>query len=994
MSKKRFIVLIAVLLLFSTLAACTQEQPPIEDDPDSTQGVTVAPGGSETTAPDSTESSGTTEGQPEEIGMADIYPIPMEITYAQGNTAHNKLLPDEHAARYTALLQSAGFVVADDGMPITVTLRDLSGDFSYGADEAYILDVTSQGISIEAQTESGVHYAFMTLVQMVKEDGTLPIARVKDAPRNALRGVIEGFYGDPWTHEYRKDLFAFMGQNKMNAYIYAPKADLKHRVQWRVLYTGKELEVMTDLINTAHQNHVRFIYALSPGGDIDLGAGYAAELEKLFAKCEQMYELGVRDFAIFLDDIPTLDAQGHGKLLTDFQTQFVQTHEGVSDLIAITTEYGDPFLTEYTTQIAPLIHKDVVLMWTGPGVIPESITNASLQHIIKTYGRKVLIWWNYPVNDTLANHLYMGPCQNLEDTLYQSITGLTSNPMNQGYASMVPLFTIGDYLWNPEAYDKDASLEAACQALMPDAADALADFIAMTCSSGINKNTDSVQLKALLDAFKKNNTPETREALKAFFEQMIANADAIAASENKSMVAQMQEWLDKYRTYGEMGVLYIEMEQAFANGAEQSDLLALLGEYKTLEIAMRKNPRLVSEAVLTPFLQSLNHRFGILLGEIEQQAAASAKPYTNCNYHDTYKPDYMTDSDDSTFFWTAGNLQTAAGGKDGYFGVDLGSVIDVNSVYVKTGMGGSDVLSAGILEYSADGKEWTQIYRGECSEEVLFGDLSIKARYVRMRTYDNTSTTWVKVCAFEVNSGRVVGNAPAGVPTWSTSLPTYQAYLPEFMADHDPSTYFWSSTGARAGDYFQIDLGTLTSVTHITFKTGVPDHNQDYVRSGELCYSEDGYSWTVICPIASQNTDLDVNIKARYIRVRITAEQVNWITVSEFTAVSEDHVSPLLHLDSDAIARTELLSLTDGYSVSFFAPDKQGTLEITLDERGEVKLTALKLPEGGLTAVVRDAGGNEIKTVQLSLITAIQAPAGSVICVPIGNGLMLAEVTW
>lgn len=1006
-------VMMAVSLLALSLVACANEKSPDESTPNDTDTpiateTDTLPESDDTVEPDNETDTGSgsndttepetdTDTPPSEEVKTNIYPQPMKITYTEGSIMNKTIQPDAKAAKYSDLLASAGFTVAENGLPVTVTLRDLTGEFVYGAEEAYILTINTESIHVEAQTDHGVHYAFMTLVQMVAENGSLPLATVKDAPRNALRGVIEGFYGDPWTHEYRKDLFAFMGQNKMNAYIYAPKADLKHRVEWRVLYTGAELEIMTDLINTAAENHVKFIYALSPGGDIDLGAGYPAELEKLLAKCQQMYDLGVRDFAIFLDDIPTLDAEGHGKLLTDFQVQFVETHEGVSDLIAITTEYGDPFLTEYTDKIAPLIHKDVVLMWTGPGVIPESITNKSLQHIIRTYGRKVLIWWNYPVNDTLANHLFMGPCVNLEKDLYKSITGLTANPMNQGYASMVPLFTTGDYLWNPEAYDAEASLAAACKALMPDAHEALVDFISMTCASGINKNTDSVELKALLDAFKKANTPETRAALKAYFENMIRHAESISASENQKMVGEIHEWLEKYRAYGEMGVLYMEMEEAYAADKGQEEILKLLGEYKALDMSIRNNPRLVSASVLTSHLNTLNSRFSMLLGQVEGMTCAPAAPYTNCNHYENYIPDFMTDGDDATFFWTAGNLNTAAGNKTGYFGVDLGKIIDVKNVYVATGVGGGDTLRNGIVEYSADGEKWIILHQGECGEEVFLQGLSIQARYIRMRATDLEDTTWIKVRTFEVNTSRtVVGDALAGVPTWSTSLPTYSTYFPEFMADNDPNTYFWSSSGAKAGDYIQIDLGTVTSVTQITFKTGVPDHATDYVNHGELCYSVDGYQWTVICPISDRDTVVDVNIQARFVRVRITASQASWITVSEFTAISEDHVSPLLHLDADFVARTDLLALTDGHYVSYFAPQKaEGhTLKVTVDEGGKVKLITLKLPEAGLTVTVKDAMGHEVKRVDLSYVTEIEAPEGSVIHIPLGHGLMLAEVEW
>lgn len=996
--KRILVLMLSILILFpAVLSACAPQSGGELHTTDKVEAST-----------DSAEQSSDTVSEPEsesqepgfsETHTADIYPKPMEIAYTQGRTASKTVQLDSTAAKYTDLLASAGMTANEDGLPLAVTLRDLSTEFDFGADEAYILTVTEQGITIEAQTERGTHYAFMTLLQLANGCDALPVVTVKDAPRNGLRGVIEGFYGTAWTHEFRKDLFAFMGQNKMNAYIYAPKDDAKHRAQWRVLYTGQELARMTDLIETAQANYVRFIYAISPGGDIDLGTGYEADFARLTAKCQQMYDLGVRDFAIFLDDIPTLDAKGHGKLLSDFQTEFVQTHEGVSNLIAITTEYGDPFLTDYTEQIAPLIHKDVILMWTGPGVIPESITNQSLKHIIKTYGRRVLIWWNYPVNDTLANHLFMGPCVNLEKDLYQSITGLTANPMNQGYASMVPLFTTGDYLWNPEAYDPQASLAAACKALMPDADKALLDFISMTCASGINKNVDSVELAALLAAFKKDNSDKTRSDLAAHFAQMVENADAISASSNQSLVPEINEWLIKYRTYGQMGMLYVEMEQAYANGKSQSELLQLLGEYKALERSISKNPRLVSASVLTAHLNTLSSRFALLLGESTGTGFAPATHYTNCNHYENYTPDLMTDGDDTTFFWTQGSLDVAAGNKTGYFGVDLGEIIDVHNVYVATGVAGSDELRNCIVEYSADGKQWTQLYQGTCGNELFLKDLSIRARYVRARNPDRNDTTWTKVRSFEANTSRaVISDTPAGVPAWSTSMPTYSTHFPEFMADNDPNTYFWSSRGAQTGDYIQIDLGAVISVSHVTFKSGVPDHAADYVISGDLCYSADGQSWTTLCAITDRDTALDVEIKARYVRVIITKDQTNWVTVSEFSAVSEDNVSPLLHLDSEFVPRTDLLSLTDGTYVSYFAPDEQKaqdhSLRVTLNDSGKARIVALHLPEGGLTVTVKDANGATLSSVELSYITEIQAPEGAVVHIPLGNGLLLAEVEW
>ena len=53
---------------------------------------------------------------------------------------------------------------------------------------------------------------------------------------NFLAGVIEGFYGQPWSQPERRQLFDWMREWDLNTYLYAPKDDLKHRSLWRELY--------------------------------------------------------------------------------------------------------------------------------------------------------------------------------------------------------------------------------------------------------------------------------------------------------------------------------------------------------------------------------------------------------------------------------------------------------------------------------------------------------------------------------------------------------------------------------------------------------------------------------------------------------------------------------------------------------------------------------------------------------------------------------------
>jgi protein O-GlcNAcase/histone acetyltransferase len=119
---------------------------------------------------------------------------------------------------------------------------------------------------------------------------------------NFLAGVIEGFYGQPWSQAERVELFDWMAAWGLNTYLYAPKDDLKHRAIWRELYSPAEVERLGELIRAGQQRNVRFFYALSPGLDIRYSSD--AELDLLKKRFDQMLALGCRDFALLFDDIP------------------------------------------------------------------------------------------------------------------------------------------------------------------------------------------------------------------------------------------------------------------------------------------------------------------------------------------------------------------------------------------------------------------------------------------------------------------------------------------------------------------------------------------------------------------------------------------------------------------------------------------------------------------------------------------------------------------
>ena len=72
-----------------------------------------------------------------------------------------------------------------------------------------------------------------------------------------LAGVVEGFYGQPWTELQRLNLFERMARWGLNTYFYAPKDDLKHRALWRKVYEPSELASLEKLMQACRS---RVIY--------------------------------------------------------------------------------------------------------------------------------------------------------------------------------------------------------------------------------------------------------------------------------------------------------------------------------------------------------------------------------------------------------------------------------------------------------------------------------------------------------------------------------------------------------------------------------------------------------------------------------------------------------------------------------------------------------------------------------------------------------------
>jgi hypothetical protein len=264
----------------------------------------------------------------------------------------------------------------------------------------------------------------------------------------AVRGLIEGFYGRPWSWDERLEVMGWCHERGMTHYLYAPKDDPLHRERWRQQYSRDDLAGFARLVES---ETLDVGFGISPGLSIDYGD--ADDRRQLLAKVEQLLAVGVALVCLALDDIEPRRGLGaeHAQLTT-----WLREHlDGRADLLLVPTEYTGIQVSPYLDDLATGVPLDVPIAWTGDTVVCDEITCAHAEaRAAALGGRPPLIWDNYPVNDAImSDRLFLGPLRGRDPGLVDRCSGYVANPMVQPLASKLPLASTAGYLRgeDPEA---------------------------------------------------------------------------------------------------------------------------------------------------------------------------------------------------------------------------------------------------------------------------------------------------------------------------------------------------------------------------------------------------------------------------------------------------------------------------------------------------------------------------------------------------------------
>lgn len=428
-----------------------------------------------------------------------IYPIPQKNNLVGEKLSVRKVnFTGDFVSVAEKVFAMYDLPVDSDGFPAEIKISDSKkttyiDSLSRLSDEKYFIEVSGEKIVIEASSERGVFRAVNTLAKLIDKN-ELKEGTLEDYPLFAKRGYIEGFYGDTWEQSKRLSVMSLMAKYGMNTFYYAPKDDEYHREKWREVYPEKELSELKNLFDFATENELDFCWSIGPG----LTYKYTSDedFDLLINKIKNVYSIGVRNFGLLLDDIPAdFQYEDDGKafdstvdahiFLVNKTYDVLKEFDSSITLTVCPTQYFGDEKGYYISKFGSGIPADVSLFWTGAEICSRVQTVREADEFFRSTRHRPLYWDNFPVNDAeMFQEMHIGALIGRDKDLYKSCEGIISNVMEYAECSKIPLMTIADYLWNPESYDPDKSLENAHTEILGDNKDLFfyfAEHLGVSC---------------------------------------------------------------------------------------------------------------------------------------------------------------------------------------------------------------------------------------------------------------------------------------------------------------------------------------------------------------------------------------------------------------------------------------------------------------------------------------------------------------------------------
>jgi hyaluronoglucosaminidase len=363
----------------------------------------------------------------------------------------------------------------------------------------------------------------------------------------------------------------FIAARGMNAYVYAPKSDPKHRDRWRDPYDTDEAARLGELAAACADGGVRFGFAVSPGLDIDYSG--REDRAALAAKLEPLVERGVDWLVIAFDDIPNRAGLAAEQVAL---VEWLQERISGPRLTVVPTEYIGTRPSPYLSELGVGLASTVDVMWTGPTVCSPRIDAADARGWRAALGdHPLLLWDNYPVNDAVMDaELHLGAYRGRTPGLSDEVDGVLLNPMIQPHASRVALATAAEFLADPAGYDEAAAWRRAIDDVGGPRAGPFA-ALARACADGPLMVPEQLRLNQLIGVVERAlpdpEWGEVFDGLRAELTALRGAERAYADADDDPLAGELKPWLTQATREAEAGLAALRLVQQVRPVAVRDD---------------------------------------------------------------------------------------------------------------------------------------------------------------------------------------------------------------------------------------------------------------------------------------------------------------------------------------------------------------------------------------------------------------------------------------
>ena len=567
-------------------------------------------------------------------------------------------------------------------------------------------------------------------------------------------------------------------------------------------------------------------------------------IDALMTKFEHLYNLGVRGFGVFIDDMNYTPSGSMQAYLADetqkrLRERFVtdDPDDEIAPLFFVPTAYALNYGGSYTLNDLKSVDSEVVIAFTGYDCF-SNIRASAINDMAGRVGRNPVMWWNNPVNDDHDERIYMREMTThwtIENSgAINTLNGLILNPMSQAQASKVALFGAADYSWNPNTFDVHQNWEDVFARMARPGDSQTAE--ALKCFARFSDAlVEDDEMIALYDGFKSHFGGSTFPAEAAQLRTELGNLNQACNyietlkdseyNDYRLIYEDLRCWNAKLKTLSAIALTaldilendgsmsraegwekYLSLQQLYNGMSNDSTyLISALEGYgtSTYEVHYEVTP---GDSYLRPFVEYLvgkagNNVPGTWPEKDTIQIISNLESWEGVNL-----------TTESTSFELSG-LDALTLDPNEYIGIYFGNLekIDVAATELTPGIE---------VEVSVNGKQWSAVQLPVSEQTVA---------YIRLK---NTGDESLTVGADRL-SGSLQFTAVSGTPTVSTNIPQYQSYALERVIDGRQRPTLGNGRHRNIGRQYPVD--SHSRIYRRAARRYLLVHLQRQRRVGPLC---------------------------------------------------------------------------------------------------------------------------------------------------------------